>query len=86
MCARWHRGYAYIDWQMDWYIFPFWGASVSLYVVSIQRVVAMLTGMVDIFAKHFFIMFAKYHFIIEWWLADKILPQNAHPPPTDSLR
>ena len=42
--------------------------------------------MVDIFAKHFFIMFAKCHFIIEWCLADKILPQNAHPPPTDSLR
>lgn len=37
----------------------------------------MLTDMVDIFAKHFFIMFAKYHFIIEWCLADKILPQNA---------
>ena len=39
---------------MDWYIFPFWGASVSLYVVGIQRVVARLTDMVDIFAKHFF--------------------------------
>ncbi|WP_278906660.1 hypothetical protein [Leyella stercorea] len=37
----------------------------------------MLTDMVDIFAKHFFIMFAEYHFIIEWCLADKILPQNA---------
>ena len=66
-----------IDWQMDWYIFPFWGASVSLYIVGIQRVVAMLADMVDIFAKHFFIMFAKHHFIIEWCLADKILPQNA---------
>lgn len=62
---------------MDWYIFPFWGASVSLYIVGIQRVAAMLTDMVDIFAKHFFIMFAKYHFIIEWCLADKILPQIA---------
>ena len=38
------------------------------------------------FRKTFFIMFAKHHFIIEWCLADKILPQNAHPPPTDSLR
>ena len=75
-----------IDWQMDWYIFPFLGASVSLYIVGIQRVVVMLADMVDIFAKHFFIMFAKHHFIIEWCLADKILPQNAHPPPTDSLR
>ncbi|EHJ37262.1 hypothetical protein HMPREF0673_02413 [Leyella stercorea DSM 18206] len=25
----------------------------------------------------FFIMFAKCYFIIEWCLADKILPQNA---------
>lgn len=62
---------------MDWLIFPFWGASVSLYVVGIQRIAARLADMVDIFAKHFFIMFAKYHFIIEWCLADKILPQNA---------
>lgn len=62
---------------MDWYIFPFWVASVSLYVVGIQRIAARLADMVDIFAKHFFIMFAKYHFIIEWCLADKILPQNA---------
>ena len=53
------------------------GVSVSLYVVGIQRVAAMLADMVDIFAKHFFIMFAKCHFIIEWCLADKILPQNA---------
>ena len=37
----------------------------------------MLADMVDIFAKHFFIMFAKHHFIIEWCLADKILPQIA---------
>lgn len=62
---------------MDWYIFPFRGASVSLYIVGIQRVAARLADMVDIFAKHFFIMFAKCHFIIEWCLADKILPQNA---------
>ena len=61
---------------MDWYIFPFFGASVSLYIVGIQRVVAMLADMVDIFAKHFFIMFAKHHFIIEWCLADRVLPQN----------
>ena len=53
------------------------GVSVSLYVVGIQRIAARLADMVDIFAKHFFIMFAKYHFIIEWCLADKILPQNA---------
>ena len=56
---------------------PFWGASVSLYIVGIQRVAAKLIDMVDIFAKHFFIMFAEYHFIIEWCLADKILPQIA---------
>ena len=58
-------------------IFSFWGASVSLYTVGIQRIAARLADMVDIFAKHFFIMFAKHHFIIEWCLADKILPQNA---------
>lgn len=40
-------------------------------------VAARLADMVDIFAKHFFIMFAKCHFIVEWCLADKILPQNA---------
>lgn len=62
---------------MDWYIFPFFGASVSLYIVGIQRVAARLADMVDIFAKHFFIMFAKCHFIIEWCLADRVLPQNA---------
>ena len=28
------------------------------------------------FRKTFFIMFAKCHFIIEWCIADKILPQN----------
>ena len=41
-------------WQIDWQIFPFFGASVSLYIVGIQRVAAMLADMVDIFAKHFF--------------------------------
>jgi len=40
-------------WQIGWQIFPFYGASASLYIVSIQRVAAKLVDMADIFAKHF---------------------------------
>ena len=55
MCARWHRGYAYIGWKIGWKIAPIVQISSSHYFADTQHVMRRMEDMVDFFAKHFFL-------------------------------
>ena len=55
MCARWHRGYAYIGWKIGWKITPIVQISSSHYFADTQHVMRRMEDMVVFFRKTLFL-------------------------------